>query len=93
MGFIVGLFTSTSKEKIALKGVTSLIKESNTLVKAADRADSNKAIQREVNSLVKQFLSGNANSGIGSKHLINDIYYLRGREGFKSILQSKGWSI
>jgi hypothetical protein len=38
-------------------------------------------IQEEVNSLIKSFLSGNTNPGLGTKHLINDIYYLRGRNG------------
>lgn len=89
MGFVVGLFTGTSEEEIALKGATSLIKESNTLVKAAEKAGSNEAVQREINSLVKQFLSGNANPGIGSKHLINDIYYLRGREGSRVFYRVK----
>ncbi len=89
MGFIVGLFTGTSEEKIALKGVNSLIKESNTLVKVAEKAGSSEAVQREINSLVKQFISGNANPGIGSKHLINDIYYLRGREGSRVFYRVK----
>ena len=89
MGFIVGLFTGTSEEKIALKGVNSLIKESNTLVKAAEKAGSSEAVQSEINSLVKQFISGNANPGIGSKHLINDIYYLRGREGSRVFYRVK----
>jgi RHS repeat-associated protein len=80
-GFVLSLFTGVGEERMAIKGATSLIKESNTLVKAAQKAGSNEAVQKEINSLVKQFLSGNANPGIGSKHLINDIFYLRGREG------------
>ncbi len=81
IGFVVGLFTGTSEEKMALKGVTSLIKNNKALVKAAEEAGSNAAVQREINSLVKQFLSGNTDPGIGSRHLINNVYYLRGSEG------------
>ena len=88
-GFIVGLFTGAGEERIALKGATSLIKESNALVKAAEKAGSNEAVQREINSLIKQFLSGNSNPGLGTKNLINDIYYLRGREGARVFYRIK----
>lgn len=37
--------------------------------------------QREVDNLIYAFRNGNANPGIGTKHLSGNIYYLRGRNG------------
>jgi RHS repeat-associated protein len=88
-GFVLSLFTGVGEERIAIKGVTSLIKESNALVKAAEKAGSNEAVQREINSLVRQLLSGNENHGIGTKNLVKDICYLRGMEGARVFYRVK----
>ncbi len=61
--------------------VTSLINESNSLIKAAEQAGSDQAVQREIDNLIQQYLSGNENPGMGTKHLVDDIFYLRGSNG------------
>jgi len=59
--------------------VASKINQRNSLSKEASRLTGR--VQNEVNSLVNNFLSGNRNPGLGTKHLSGNIYYLRGREG------------
>ena len=59
--------------------VKSSIKSNDGLVKEANKLSGR--IQDEVNSLIKSFIGGNTNPGIGTKHLVNDVYYLRGRNG------------
>ena len=61
--------------------VKSLINESDQLSKEAEKMERNQVTQNESNELIQQFLKGNTNPGIGSKHLSGDIYYLRGRNG------------
>lgn len=62
-----------------LCGVKSSIKQSSSLVREADKLTGR--LQDETNSLIREFLNGNANPGLGTKHLAGDIYYLRGRNG------------
>ena len=38
-------------------------------------------MQREADDLIQQYLRGNTNPGIGTKHLAGDIFYLRGSRG------------
>jgi len=59
----------------------SKINEDSKLVKEAEKAGRNQRVQEEMNNLVKEFLNGNDNPGIGSKNLFKDICYLRGRNG------------
>ncbi len=59
----------------------SKINVNNQLIKEAEKIGKNQSVQREINELVQQFLSGNTNPGLGSKHLQDDIFYLRGRNG------------
>ncbi|MED3563264.1 RHS repeat-associated core domain-containing protein, partial [Bacillus xiapuensis] len=74
----------------ALK-VVSLIKNNSGLVNAAAQLGKNKIIQDEANELVKKFLAGNVNPGLGTKNLFGKIYYLRGREGARVFYRiSKG---
>ncbi len=61
--------------------VRSLIKSEASLVKAAEQMSKNPAIQKEADDLIMKFLKGNTNPGIGSKNLMKDINYLRGKEG------------
>ena len=63
------------------KQVKSRISDDPGLVKEAQKAAKNQRIQEEINHLIKEFLSGNSNPGIGSKNLFKDICYLRGRNG------------
>ncbi len=77
MGSVVGLFTGASEEKIALKGVTSLIKNNKTLVKYAEQAGADEVVQKQINNVIKQFIAG-GNHGRGIEHLFGNIYYLRG---------------
>jgi RHS repeat-associated protein len=69
-----------AKEAVVEKA-TSLIKDVPSLVKEAGKMGNNEAVQKEANNLIKEFLKGNTNPGIGSKNLIEDINYLRGRNG------------
>jgi len=59
--------------------VTSKIQENSSLIKEANKLSG--ALQREADSLVQEFLKGNVNPGLGTKHLAGDIYYLRGKNG------------
>ena len=59
----------------------SKINENSGLVKAAEQMGKNEKIQQEANNLINQYISGNTNPGLGTKNLLNDIYYLRGANG------------
>ena len=79
--FVISLFTGSGEERIVLKGVRSLIKNNKTLIKEAEKTGADSIVQNEINDLVRKFLSGNPNPGVGTKHLFNGIYELRGRNG------------
>jgi hypothetical protein len=66
------LVHNTCKPKSSIKNDSSLVKEAQKL---------NGRVQDEVNNLVSEYVKGNMNPGLGSKHLFGDIYYLRGRNG------------
>ena len=59
----------------------SLIKNETALVRAAQEMGKNPVVQKEADDLILRFLNGNTNPGIGSKNLVKDISYLRGKEG------------
>lgn len=65
--------------------VIGRIGESGTLIKEARNLSD--AAQREVNSLLEQYLAGNTNPGIGTRHLDGGIFYLRGRQGGRIFLR------
>ncbi len=64
-------------------------KNNNQLSKEAAKIGNNPTIQREINELINQFVSGNNNPGIGTKHLMGDIYCLRGRNGARVFYRMK----
>lgn len=52
------------------------------LVREAERATQNPAVQREVNQLVEQFRNGNINPGLGNRSLnFGGVHEMRGRNG------------
>ena len=59
--------------------VIGRMKEHDRLVRAAENLG--EATQREADDLIEQYLRGNTNPGIGTKHLAGDIFYLRGNRG------------
>ncbi|MNC06805.1 hypothetical protein D3C75_543280 [compost metagenome] len=67
----------------------SLIKAEESLVKAAQQMGKNPVVQKEADDLIFRFLNGNTNPGIGSKYLVKDIYYLRGKEGARVFYRMK----
>jgi hypothetical protein len=67
--------------------VIGRIGDSGTLVREAGRLSD--AAQREVNSLLEQYLAGNPSPGIGTKHLDGGIFYLRGRQGGRIFLRER----
>jgi RHS repeat-associated protein len=53
--------------------IGSRIKENSQLIKEAERMGRNQAVQREANDLIRQFIGGNRNPGIGTKSLTSCI--------------------
>jgi len=63
----------------------SRVSENPTLVREAERISAD--AQREVNTLLEQYLNGNTNPGLGNKSLGKGIFYLRGRNGGRIFLR------
>ncbi|WP_460707504.1 polymorphic toxin-type HINT domain-containing protein [Myceligenerans halotolerans] len=62
--------------------MTSVISDDSMLVKAAQQAGRNQAVQAEMDALHLQLSRGNLNPGLGSKALAGtDVSYARGRNG------------
>jgi hypothetical protein len=59
--------------------ITSRVNQNSSLIKEADKLTGR--VQKEADSLIQSFLTGNTNPGLGTKHLAGDIYYLRGSNG------------
>ena len=60
------------------------------LEREAERMGSNKAVQDEANELIRKYLEGNHNPGLGTKSLFKDIMYLRGRQGARIFFRITG---
>ncbi|WP_020669820.1 polymorphic toxin-type HINT domain-containing protein [Amycolatopsis nigrescens] len=74
--------------------VLSIISQDSMLVKAAEEAGRNPVLQREMDSLVQKFITGNSNPGIGTKALAGTgLSYLRGREGGRVFFRKVGDSM
>ncbi len=77
--------------------LASRIGSDNGLVRLAEEATENQAVQRDVNHLIKELAKGNTNPGLGSKNLFGNIYYLRGRNGgrvfYREIPNKDGYEI
>lgn len=63
------------------------IENYTSLSKTASTLSGN--LQNESDDLIKQFRNGNKNPGIGTKHLVDDIYYLRGKKGARVFYRMK----
>ncbi|MEK6903104.1 MAG: hypothetical protein AABW64_00475 [Nanoarchaeota archaeon] len=75
------LFTfSSGLEKIVL---TSAIKKQPSLLRLTRNAVQDQNVEREINHLIKEFVKGNFEAGLGRPGHIQgtDISYLRGRKG------------
>jgi RHS repeat-associated protein len=68
--------------------VISAIGKDKKLVALAEEAGP--AVQRGLDSLVKQLAAGNLNPGIGTKHLFGDIFYARSRDGARVFFRQVG---
>jgi RHS repeat-associated protein len=60
-------------------GITSAIGKDSILTKLAE--ESGASVQKSLDALVTQLAKGNLNPGIGTKHLVGDIFYARARDG------------
>ena len=61
--------------------IVSRIKEDTRLIKLAERAGKNQAIQNEINDMIEKLRLGNEQCGLGRKTLFRDVKELRGIEG------------
>ncbi|HEU5380770.1 MAG TPA: polymorphic toxin-type HINT domain-containing protein [Ktedonobacteraceae bacterium] len=74
----------------SLNDVQSLIHNDPGLVKAAQQAGKSPAIQRDIDNLIRRYLEGNENPGIGNGNLFGDINYLRSRNGARVFFRIVG---
>ncbi len=79
--FVVSLFTGSGESKVAIKDFRSLIGTNKTLIKCAEQAGADKFKQNQMDNLIKMFITGNKNPGIGTKNVFGDVYELRGSTG------------
>ena len=61
--------------------IVSRIKEDDRLIKLAESAGKNQAIQDEINLMIEKLRLGNEQCGIGRRTLFRNVKELRGKEG------------
>lgn len=86
-------FTAGDEASGVIRNAKSLIKKDPSLVRAAQKLGRNPRLQREADDLVRLFIRGHKNPGIGTKNLMRDIFYLRGRGGARVFYRIKAGSL
>ena len=64
-----------------LARIVSRVKDDPTLSRKSREIEGNTSIQRDINHLLLELVSGNENPGIGTRTLFKNIKYLRGKNG------------
>jgi RHS repeat-associated protein len=67
--------------EIGTTKIASLIKNDKRLIRFAEAAGKNEALQKEINTIVEKLIAGNGNPGKGSKNLFKGVNYLRTESG------------
>ncbi len=57
---------------------------------ASEAAKARKSLPEEFGKLIRELEKGNLNPGLGSKHLVGDVFYLRSRGGARLFFQKVG---
>ncbi|MGN7468517.1 hypothetical protein [Brevibacillus sp. SAFN-007a] len=80
----------SGKVKVGKYYVKSRIGEDSLLVREAEKAMQDRKIQQDADNLIRRYLEGNNNPGIGNNKIFGDVFELRSRDGARVYLRKVG---